>query len=390
MSNFTLALAVLGGLVLAGVVAHGAWNARKGRVRQADALPHRKPEAHVNATEPAKAGHAVSAHGDKRKALSPDARTATELTEPHLDDSPLPHVESDFGEALQQDEALDQVMAMVHQGDKKPKIDPLLDSIATIGLDQEISGEALLAAFPSTRRVGSKPIFIEGLSGPAEWEFPVAGRRYNKVQAGVQMANRTGALTEIEFSEFVVKVQAIADHVGGAAEFPEMLAEVGKARELDQFAATHDAQLSLHLFSKRVAWSAGFVQQCAARLGFVAGSLPGRMVLPAASTGVSPLMALNFDPQAALSHDLDGPGLRHLSLTLDVPQVDRQENPFAMMRQIADLLAVSMDAVVADEQGRAVNTDTLNLIEGDLQHLYDRLESRDMHAGSALARRLFS
>ena len=101
-------------------------------------------------------------------------------------------------------------------------------------------------------------------------------------------------------------------------------------------------------------------------------------------------MALNFDSQAALSHDLDGPGLRRLSLTLDVPQVDRQENPFAMMRQIADLLAVSMDAVVADEQGRAVNADTLNLIEGDLQQLYDRLESRDLHAGSALARRLFS
>lgn len=386
MSNFTLALAVLGGLVLAGVIAHGAWNARKTRVRQADGpLPDKGANAGLeNASNVGPVVKGKLEMGDM-------ALASQEPTEPHLDDLPLRAGDSDFGESARQDEALDQVMAMVQQGDKKPKIDRLLDSVATIGLDQEISGEALLAAFPSTRRVGSKPIFIEGqATGSESWEFPVPGRRYNKVQAGVQMANRTGALTEIEFSEFVVKVQAIADALGGSAEFPEMLAEVAKARELDQFAARHDAQLSVHLFSRRIAWSAGFVQQSASRLGFVAGSLPGRMVLPSAVSGLSPLMALNFDPQAALSTDLDGPGLRHVSLSLDVPQVDRQENPFASMRQIAEMLAASMDAVVADEQGRAVNTETLDLIEVDLQQLYDRLEGRDLHAGSALARRLFS
>ena len=386
MSNFTLALAVLGGLVLAGVIAHGAWNARNGRVRQADE-PVKDKGSIASSDNPGRAGAS-----SKNKVENDRVVPLTQgPTEPHLDDAPMTVDESDFGESVRQDDALDQVMAMVQQGDKKPRIDALLDSIAILSLDQEISGEALLAAFPSTRRVGSKPIFIEGkATGTGDWEYPVAGRRYNKVQTGVQMANRTGALTEIEFSEFVVKVQAIADALGGIAEFPEMLAEVAKARELDQFAARHDAQLSVHLFSRRIAWSAGFVQQCASRLGFVAGSLPGRMVLPSSVTGLSPLMALNFDSQAALSNDLDGPGLRHVSLSLDVPQVDRQENPFASMRQIADMLAASMDAVVADEQGRAVSAETLDLIEGDLQQLYDRLESRDLHAGSALARRLFS
>jgi hypothetical protein len=386
MSNFTLALAVLGGLVLAGVIAHGAWNARKGRVRQADEPIHDK-----NIGAGADHSSRSASSGTGREGSSGSDLKDREPMEPHLDNGPLGEGDSDFGESVRQDEALDQVMAMVQQSDRKPKIDSLLDSVATISLDQEVSGEALLAVFPSTRRVGSKPIFIEGRNtGTDEWEFPGAGRRYGKIQAGVQMANRTGALTEIEFSEFVVKVQAIADALSGSAEFPEMLAEVAKARELDQFAARHDAQLSVHLFSRRVAWSAGFVQQCASRLGFVAGSLPGRMVLPSAVTGFPPLMAINFDSQAALANDLDGPGLRHVSLSLDVPQVDRQENPFASMRQIAEMLAVSMDAVVADEQGRAVSAQTLDLIEGDLQQLYDRLERRDLHAGSSLARRLFS
>ena len=49
-------------------------------------------------------------------------------------------------------------------------------------------------------------------------------------QVGVQLANRTGALNEIEYSEFVVKAQAFADTVNGAPEFPEMLDEVARAK----------------------------------------------------------------------------------------------------------------------------------------------------------------
>jgi ZipA, C-terminal FtsZ-binding domain len=372
MSNFTLALAILGGLVLAVVVSHGAWISHKNRIRQADqrdVLPAREADG--------------SPVYDRVERVDQTLHAADGRV---LDAYDIGVTPTQF-----QDESLAEVMAIVAHADKKPKLDALLDSIATLSPEAPVSGDAVLAVFPSTRRVGSKPILIEVMDEDTEeWIFPQLGGRYSKVQAGVQMANRTGALSEIEFSEFVVKVQAIADSLNASAEFPEMLAEVHKARELDQFAAAHDAQLSMHLFSKRIAWSAGFVQQCAGRLGFIAGSLPGRMVLPAKQAGLPPFIALNFDSHAALSQDLDGPGLRRLSLTLDVPQVDRQENPFVLMRQIAEMLAVSMDAVVADEQGMPVDAATLNMIEADLQQLYDRLESRDLHAGSALARRLFS
>jgi hypothetical protein len=63
------------------------------------------------------------------------------------------------------------------------------------------------------------------------------------LQAGVQLANRTGPLNEIEYSEFVMKAQAFADALGGTPDFPDMLQEVARARELDQFASQHDAQL---------------------------------------------------------------------------------------------------------------------------------------------------
>ncbi len=84
----------------------------------------------------------------------------------------------------------------------------------------------------------------------------------------MQLANRSGALNEIEFSEFIAKAQAFCDAVGGTPDFPDMIEEVARARELDQFASGHDAQLGFTLRARRAAWSPGYVQQHAARLGF--------------------------------------------------------------------------------------------------------------------------
>jgi hypothetical protein len=223
-----------------------------------------------------------------------------------------------------------------------------------------------------------------------EWEPPVPGQRYGAFQVGVQLANRTGALNEIEYSEFVVKAQAFADGINGAPEFPEMLDEVARARELDQFASAHDAQLGFVLRARHAAWSPGYVQQNAARLGFLPGMIPGRMVLPAGEAGLPPVIGLAFDTQAALADDPAQSAIRELTLSLDVPQVDRAERAFERMREAAAALAREMDGVVTDGDAQLLREETMDAIGADLEQLYDTLETRDLAAGSPLARRLFS
>lgn len=340
MSGFTLGLAILGGLVLAILVAWNAWTTRKLAPRQAD-VPEARAEP-VAGTEP----------------IEPSF-------DGPLDTLPVP--------------------------EKKPGLDALIDILAPIAVDGPVSGDAALAAFPTTRRAGSKPMGIEGLNDSSgQWEMPAPGQRYSAFQAGVQMANRTGALNEIEYSEFVMKVQAFADAVNGAPEFPEMLHEVARSRELDQFASGHDAQLSFTLRARNAAWSPGYVQQNAARLGFVAGSIPGRMVLPAGQPGLPPVLGLSFDTQAAMADDPDQSAIREVILSLDVPQVDRSEQPFVRMRDAAIGLAASMDGTLTDDNGQVIRPEALDAIGADLEQLYDTLEARDLAAGSVLARRLFS
>lgn len=373
MSNLTLALAILGGLVLAAYVGYTQWQLRQQAPRQPEALP-------PDAAEPA-----IDAEGRPRNAEGGDP------AEPVLHTDPNAVAAVDRHEPLFDPDLPPPTVQAAALAERRGTLDALIDVIAPVALDAPASGAAVVAALPASRRAGSKPIAAEGLNeATQQWEAPTAGQRYRALQIGVQLANRTGALNEIEYSEFVVKAQAFADAVNGAPEFPEMLDEVARGRELDQFASAHDAQLAFVLRARHAAWSPGYVQQCAARLGFTPGLIPGRMVLPQADAGAPPILGLAFDTQAALADDPAQSAIRQLSLSLDVPQVDRAVEPFARMRDVAAALASEMDGVVTDSDGQLLREETLDAIGADLAELYDTLASRELAAGSSLARRLFS
>ena len=119
----------------------------------------------------------------------------------------------------------------------------------------------------------------------------------------MQLANRSGALNEIEYSEFVQKVQAFADSVGAMTDFPDMLDGGCARRELDAFAGQHDAQLTVTLRADGVAWSPGYMQQVAARHGFVPGIGAGPPGAAVGEEGAPPVLVLTFDAQAALADD---------------------------------------------------------------------------------------
>lgn len=345
-STLQIGLAVAGGVVLAAVVAHSAWSSRKNAPRRPDPVPS---------------------------------------------DSILPAQEPTLGGEERREPGFDEALPLPIPAERRSGLDPLIDVIAPIAIDAPVSGDAALAATPSTRRVGSKPFAIEGRNVVnQQWERPAAGQRYDALQAGVQLANRTGALNEIEFSEFVMKAQTFADAMNGAPEFPDMREEVARARELDQFASAHDAQLSFTLRALNAAWSPGYMQQNAARLGFVPGLIPGRMVLPSATVGMPSILGLSFDAQAALAEDPDQAALRSIMLTLDVSQVERAEQPFVRMREAAAALAQAMDGVITDDEARPLAREAMDVIGSELEQLYDTLDARDLSAGSALARRLFS
>lgn len=416
MSTLQISLAILGFVVLALIVAYNSWAARRNAPKRAQpeqdeaSLPgHHQPynltERHEPALDLSHGGQQPEPVGpqtipmaqaqdlvhEARPAQTAQAAQAGQVgedmprREPALAEPATEGAPAQPGEPALAVPQLQQIPA-----ERRPSLDSLIDAIARIQPEHVIPGEGALQVQPTTRRAGSKPFRIEGLNQASrQWEPLQAGSRYTAFQAGVQLANRVGALNEIEFSEFASKVQSFADAVSASVDLPDMLQEVARARELDQFASEHDAQLSFMLRARQAAWSPGYVVQNAARLGFVALSMPGRMALPSAAGG-QPLLVLSYDAQAAMAEDLDQSAIRELLLSLDVPQVHRSEQPFTRLREVADGLCQAMEGVLCDQNGTPLPVSVVEPIAADLEHLYDQLDSRELSAGSMLARRLFS
>ena len=60
------------------------------------------------------------------------------------------------------------------------------------------------------------------------------------------------------------------------------------------------------------------------------------------------------------------------------------------MCKAALALASAMDGALMDDYGNRIRADSMQVIKADLEKLYDTLDARELSAGSALGRRLFS
>lgn len=273
-------------------------------------------------------------------------------------------------------------------------LDSLIDSIVPLNLHGSRYGEVLLAAMPDTRRVGGKALLFEALNlQTQEWEYPRAGEQYSQMQLGVQLMQGAHRLNNIDFSEFAAAANHYAEKIHASAELPDMRSEMERAKDLEKFVQEADLEVLLCVSSRDTPWSAGYIQQHAQRLGFIAGAYPGRMVysLPwAEGAEAQPIFALTFDAQAALAEDLSDSALRQIRLTLAVPQVPRHLQAYDKLRQVAIDFAAKMDGYISDEQGRAISAAFMDSMASTLDAVYDQLDARDLAAGSPLARRLFA
>jgi FtsZ-interacting cell division protein ZipA len=351
--TLTEGLIILAAMVMLVLVVQGLWLVWKSRPRKAQAAPTQHES---------RLGH------DERIEPSVDINTGdvTSSIEPTFASHPSP-------------------------ARAQPRIEPMIDATASIVLDRPLASDVIWAHMPPTRRVGHKSLLLEGLNAElAQWEPLQADQQYTQLQMAVQMANRMGVLNEIEYSEFVLKAQKLAEDLGGSIELEDMTLVVAKARELDQFAQAHDAQLVVNLIAEKTTWSIGYIQQIAQRYGLMAGTLPGFFIALLPEPESPPVVTLTYDARLAMSDMAANAGLKQISLTFDVAQHAPEHAPFALWKRLAQQFAADLDAAITDDSGQIIGEEQFTAIENDLQGLYQRLAQYELPAGSLAARRLFS
>ncbi|OJY24004.1 cell division protein ZipA C-terminal FtsZ-binding domain-containing protein [Pandoraea sp. 64-18] len=270
-----------------------------------------------------------------------------------------------------------------------PVIDERIDCVVALPLANVIAAERLMPLTVRMRRAGSKPVNIEGRADEhSPWELIRSGGRYHQLRMAVQLANRAGALNEVEFSEFSNLVQTLADAADALPELPDMVETVARGRELDSFAAQCDAQLSVNVLSDGAPWSANYVQAVATQDGLLLSRDGMRFVKLDARQ--NPVFMLQFGDTNFLRDDLTYKGGDLITMLLDVPVADEDLLPFRLMCDYARSIGQRIGGRVVDDQRRPLSDAALQNVDKQLLKLYERLEARGLPAGSPVTRRLFS
>jgi len=263
-------------------------------------------------------------------------------------------------------------------------VDPLIDCLIPLSLETPVRGDKILPILQKLRRVGNKPIHYIGFAVSGEWEPIVHGGVYTKLQAGVQMATRTTALNELEYSELVTRLRAVADEIGAEPEVPDMIEVMSEARILHRFVAGHDAQLGVNLAANGAPWAMSTLIGALESAGFDVRP-DGRFAMPDRE-GSSGAVLFTLSTNVTLGADTTS----RLTLLLDVPCVAPGRDAFGRMVETARALTQRLDATIVDDGDQPLEDGALDEIRGQVVEFYQEMEASDIPAGSTRALRLFS
>ena len=398
MTDLQMSLIAAGGIFVVGVISYNKWQEYKARKSVERAFSHDHDDVLMKGGAAPERAYAqdVMRHEPVLDG-APEPRHDV-LTEPAIHTEPLQHAEPHAvpaaapvpAAAVSLNPALDPVAELpAVKPDTPPAqlaenlVDPLIDCLIPLNSEGPLRGDRILPALLKLRRVGNKPVHFVGLAVNGDWEPIVHGGVYTKLQAGVQLAMRTTALNELEYSEMVTRLRAVADEIGAEPEVPDMIEVMSEAKILHRFVAGHDAQLGVNLASKGAPWAMATLIGALENAGFDVRP-DGKFVMPDREEGGGTLFTLSTN--VTLGADTTS----RLTLLLDVPCVAPARDGFGKMVACAKDLVQRLDAANVDDFDQPLTDATLEEIAGQVREFYQEMDAADIAAGSTRALRLFS
>lgn len=265
-------------------------------------------------------------------------------------------------------------------------IDDEIQAVVTLEPEGLLSGERAWSLLHPFRHAGRQPVMLVGVRG--DLQEPIrAGQRYEAVLVAVQLANRSGPLNEIEWSEFVAALQHVCEQIPATCEIPDMRETTARARALDAVCVPLDAQIGINLATLHNGWPGAHVADLARRHGLILR--PDGRFHALGSDGATLFVLQNGDGGAFRADTLDAQQTSRLTLLLDVPRAPQDQHPFDRLVEFAEELASALDAAIVDDQSRPLTAASLASIGRQVEPVYAKLAEAGMPAGSPRALALF-
>jgi len=262
--------------------------------------------------------------------------------------------------------------------------DPACEVVIEVHFSDPARGSDLLPYMQGLRLAGRKPMRVFAQTSTQRHRARIhAEESYASLQLAVLLANRSGPLTAIEWSQAWARAQDLAERFDASIEGPDQQAVLEQAARLDDTCAALDTQVGLTL-TMGVRQPAADVLSTALELGFVAD---GPRLAWLADNGMTRFTLSRADGAAleAGSGTID-----RLYLLLDVPCSPADSRAFGRMVDVGRDLAARLAADLVDDQGKPLGEGAESIIDERLQVLFQQLEQAGLPAGSERALRVFA
>ena len=226
-------------------------------------------------------------------------------------------------------------------------------------------------------------------SGNWERLIPDSPQSYSAFNIGLQLVDRTGAISEVRLKNFHEILRDVGEQLKTEIVLPSLTHAILQANSLDEFCAEVDKMIGLNilpggdrlLFGSKIA-------QVAERRGLLLQSDGAFHFLN--EKGLSIFSLGNQDGTPFQHHTLSQTRVKGLTLLLDVPRVERPVEHFDEMVVLAREIATDLRAGLVDDHRVSLGDKALAQIREQVSAIENSMLAGKIIPGSAQALRLFS
>jgi hypothetical protein len=228
ITDFQLSLIAAGGVFVVGVISYNKWQEYKLKKRVERAFDGQHDDVLMRSDDGVRAEPTFHMDDVPMPDAGSGAYAVPEHVGGHVGNVAAPSIAPDSGAAAGGAEAAAAPVRSADAGVPAEElatclVDPLIDCLLPLELEAPARGEKLLPALQKLRFVGNKPVHFIGLAVSGDWEPVRHGVVYTRLQGGVQLASRSTALNELEYSELVTRLRSVADEIGAEPQIPDMI-----------------------------------------------------------------------------------------------------------------------------------------------------------------------
>lgn len=376
MSDLQLSLIVIGIVIIAGVLLFNYLQEARYRRRAGETFKHEHDDALFG----------------WKKSTPPAARVEPGFGEDVL--FPASDEQSYQPTAVEQQPPADQNSLDSTEKHETADFESVINYIAEIHSHSKIPHERLRDLLQQKFDFG-KPVRWYGMGvEESSWEEITletahAGKSHVRLRGCLQLADRSGPVSEINLSRFRDMVDEFAIQIAAETDCPDIANAYAIALELDKFCANVDVIMGINIISKDGGAFIGTkIRALAEASGFVLES-EGVFRYRDSETNAVLFSLGNFESTLFLPSNMRTLTTHGVTFLLDVPRVANGERVFEQMAHIARLFASTLNGILVDDNRVPLSENGIKRSKKQLRDLQAAMAENNIPAGSQIALKLF-